>query len=202
VCYSFTGISFVIMKILKIHNLDLNDMQNILGIGSRIRHADFGDGVIINVKSSGYNITFMKFGMKLMKLDVPLEIIEEVERDTDMVSLLDVEMSLSKVLQKWSDFTENVPLGDKWKGGKLILKPGRHDLANKEMPIDAFFHKIVMVRDRLRVMEQRVNSSNLDDEEKLNLQQYITKIYGTLTSFNVLFKNPEQIFVGEKVMAE
>jgi hypothetical protein len=179
-----------------------NDMQNILGIGSRIRHADFGDGVIVNVKSSGYNITFMQFGMKIIKLDYPLEIIEEVERDSDMVSLLDVEMTLSKVLQKWSDFTENVPLGDKWKGGKLILKPGRHDLANKEMPIDAFFHKIVMVRDRLRVMEQRVNSSNLDDEEKLNLQQYITKIYGTLTSFNVLFKNPEQIFVGEKAMAE
>jgi len=179
-----------------------NNMQNILGIGSRIRHTDFGDGVIINVKSSGYSITFIKFGMKLIKIDYPFEIIEEVERDTDLVSLLDVEMSLSKVLQKWSDSTEIVPLGDKWKGGKLILKPGRHDLSNKEMPIDAFFHKIVMVRDRLRVMEQRINSSNLDDEEKVNLQQYITKIYGTLTSFNVLFKNVEQIFVGDKGTAE
>lgn len=177
-------------------------MQNILGIGSRIRHADFGEGVIVNVKSSGYNITFMKFGMKMVKLDATLEIIEEVERDSDLISLLDVEMTLSKVLQKWSDFTENIPLGDKWKGGKLILKPGKHDLANKEMPIDAFFHKIVMVRDRLRVMEQRVNSSNLNDEEKLNLQQYITKIYGTLTSFNVLFKSPEQIFVGEKIIVD
>lgn len=177
-------------------------MQNILGIGSRIRHADFGDGVIINVKSSGYNITFMQFGMKLIKLEYPFEIIEEVERDSDLVSLLDIEMSLSKVLQRWSDFTEIVPLGDKWKGGKLILKPGRHDLSNKEMPIDAFFHKIVMLRDRLRVMEQRINSSNLEDEEKVNLQQYITKIYGTLTSFNVLFKNTEHIFVGDKAMAE
>ncbi|MCU0467032.1 MAG: hypothetical protein MUF58_00395 [Arcicella sp.] len=177
-------------------------MNNILGIGSRIRHADFGDGVIINVKSSGYNITFMQFGMKLIKLDYPFEIIEEVERDTDLVSLLDVEMTLSKVLQKWSDFSESVPLGDKWKGGKLILKPGRHDLANKEMPIDNFFHKIVMLRDRLRVMEQRINSSNLEDEEKLNLQQYITKIYGTLTSFNVLFKHQEHVFVGEKATVE
>lgn len=177
-------------------------MQNILGIGSRIRHADFGDGVIVNFKSSGYDITFMKFGMKFIKMDAPLKIIEEIERDNDMISLLDVETTLSRVLQKWSDFTENVPLGDKWKGGKLILKPGRYDLANKEMPIDVFFHKIVMVRDRLRVMEQRVGASNLDDEEKLNLQQYITKIYGTLTSFNVLFKNPEQIFVGDETIVE
>ena len=89
-------------------------MSKILGIGSRIRHAEYGDGVIINVKSSGYNITFMQFGMKIIKLDFPLEIIEEVEQDNDLVSLLDVEMTLSKVLQKWSDFTENVPLGDKW----------------------------------------------------------------------------------------
>jgi hypothetical protein len=112
--------------------------------------------------------------------------------------MLDVEMSLAKVLQKWADFTEIIPLGDKWKGGKLILKPGRADLSNKEMPIDAFFHKIVMTRDRLRVLEQRVNSSKMDDEEKVNIQQYITKIYGSLTSFNVLFKLPEHQFVGEK----
>lgn len=177
-------------------------MSNILGIGSRIRHADYGDGVIINVKSNGYTITFMQSGMKVIKLDYPLEIIEEVEQDKDLVSLLDVEITLAKVLQKWSDFTENVPLGDKWKGGKIIFKPGRQDLSGKEMPIDAFFHKIVMVRDRLRVMEQRVNASNLDDEEKVNLQQYITKIYGTLTSFNVLFKHQEHIFVGEKTAAE
>ena len=75
------------MNILKIHNFSLDDMQNILGIGSRIRHPDYGDGVIVNVKSSGYNITFMKFGMRLIKFDAPLEIIEEVERDSDIISL-------------------------------------------------------------------------------------------------------------------
>ena len=89
-------------------------------------------------------------------------------------------------------------MADKWKGGKLILDPG-DGTASNEMPIDTFFHKMVMVRDRIRVMEQKINSSkNLDDQEKVDLQQYITRIYGSLTSFNVLFKAKGDHFVGEK----
>lgn len=177
-------------------------MNTLLGIGSRVRHAEFGDGVIINLKANGYTITFLEHGVKIIKFDTPLTIIEAIEPDGDLVSLFDVEQALTRVLQKWVDQTELVPLGDKWKGGKLIMKPGRTDLAQKEMPIDAFFHKIVMVRDRLRVLEQRVNASQLDDEEKINIQQYITRIYGSLTSFNLLFKNQHQQFVGEKATAE
>ncbi|MFN9709826.1 MAG: hypothetical protein ACK55K_00250, partial [Bacteroidota bacterium] len=72
-------------------------------------------------------------------------------------------------------------------------------LKAKELPIEDFFHKIVMLRDRLRVLEQNINShKNLSDEEKVNIQQYITRCYGSLTTFNVLFKNKEQWFVGEK----
>lgn len=175
-----------------------DDMNKILGIGSRVKHQDFGEGVVINVKSSSYTITFIEHGVKVLKLDAPIEIIEALEQEHDMVSLFDVEQSLSKILQKWMDATEVVPLGDKWKGGKIILKPGRNDLAAKEMPIDVFFHKIVMMRDRLRVLEQRVNASNMDDEDKINIQQYITKIYGSMTSFNLLFKHNEHYFVGEK----
>jgi len=104
-----------------------------------------------------------------------------------------------KVLRRFSDIQETVEMGDKWSGGKIILEPGRNDLTSKEIPIEAFFHKIVMVRDRLRVMEQRINSSNLSDEEKLNLQQYITRIYGSLTTFNVLFKYKGDQFIGEKM---
>lgn len=177
-------------------------MTSLLGIGSRVRHDEFGDGVVINVKSTGYTITFIQHGVKVLKFGTSLDVVDLVEPDNDLISLFDVEQTLTRVLQRWADQTEVVPLGDKWKGGKLILKPGRTDLASKEMPIDAFFHKIVMVRDRLRVLEQRVNASQLDDEEKINIQQYITRIYGSLTSFNVLFKNTEHQFVGEKATAD
>jgi hypothetical protein len=177
-------------------------MDRILGIGSRVRHNSFGEGVVINLKSVSYIITFMSEGVKVIALDTPLEVIEAVEPDIDMVSLFDVEQSLTKILRRWLDSTETIQMGDKWKGGKFVLKPGRTDLQPKEVPIETFFHKIVMMRDRLRVLEQRINASDLTDEEKINIQQYITKIYGSLTSFNVLFKQPEHYFVGERLVAE
>ena len=81
----------------------------------------------------------------------------------------------------------------------MLLQPADKTQKAKEIPIDIFFHKIVMLRDRLRVMEQQINAHKiLSDEEKINLQQYITRIYGTLTTFNVLFKNKENWFVGDK----
>ena len=89
-------------------------------------------------------------------------------------------------------------VGAKWEGGTLVLRPGKPGLQEKEVPIEAFFKKIVMVRDRLRVLEQRVNASNLSDAEKVDLQQYITRCYGSLTTFNVLFDAREDWFVGEK----
>ncbi len=93
----------------------------------------------------------------------------------------------------------HTPLGDRWIGGKLYLEPREQGMSVKEIPIESFFHKIVMLRDRLRVMEQKINSNKkLTDDEKVDLQQYITKIYGTLTSFNVLFKNKDDHFVGER----
>ena len=90
-------------------------------------------------------------------------------------------------------------MGDRWQGGTMLLQPKDLSLKPKEIPIEAFFHKIVMLRDRIRVLEQQVNAhKKLSDEEKVNLQQYITRIYGSLTTFNVLFKNKEQWFIGEK----
>ncbi|WP_222984265.1 hypothetical protein [Flagellimonas meishanensis] len=172
--------------------------MKILGIGSRIDHPEYGKGVVTNVSSRHYWVTFLEKGLETIDLDSEFEVIEGLEDDVDTVSFFDVERSLVKILEKWSDTHEKVPIADKWKGGKLILEPG-DALANKEMPIDTFFHKIVMVRDRIRVMEQKINSSpNLDDQEKVDLQQYVTRIYGSLTSFNVLFKNESDRFVGER----
>jgi hypothetical protein len=172
--------------------------MKILGIGSRINHPEHGKGVVTNVSSKHYWVTFLENGLETIELDSEFEVIETVEDEVDTVSFCDVERSLVKILEKWSDTHEKVAIADKWKGGKLILDPG-DATQNKEMPIETFFHKIVMVRDRIRVMEQKINSSkNLDDQEKVDLQQYITRVYGSLTSFNVLFKNKTDHFVGEK----
>lgn len=172
--------------------------MRLLGIGSRINHPDHGKGVVTNVTSKHYWVTFIESGLETINLDSEFEVIEAADDDVDTVSFFEVEQSLVEILKRWSDATELVPIGDKWKGGKLILEPGDAGLQSKELPIDTFFHKIVMVRDRLRVMEQKINSSNLDEGEKIDLQQYITRIYGSLTTFNVLFKLKDQQFVGEK----
>jgi hypothetical protein len=169
-----------------------------LGIGSRVKHPDFGTGVIIQLTGEAYEIVFIDHGWrKILRTFEGLEVIDAMEPDRDLVSFDQVESMMVKVIRRFSDVQESVDLGDKWKGGMMILEPGRQDLAPKEIPIESFFHKIVMVRDRLRVMEQRINSSSMSDEEKVNLQQYITRIYGSLTSFNVLFQFKTDQFRGE-----
>jgi hypothetical protein len=93
----------------------------------------------------------------------------------------------------------DVPLAPKWEGGTIVVKPGDPALQAKELPVDALFHKVVMVRDRLRVLEQKVNAHpKLSDAEKVELQGYVTKCYGSLTSFNLLFRDERDRFVGEK----
>ena len=176
-------------------------MDNIeLGIGSRVKHAQYGEGVVVNVKASAYIVTFMQYGRKeLSRENSQFEIIEAVESPDDMISSADVERSLISILRRWSDIQEDVSLGQKWVRGKMILQPADTNMQGKEIPIETFFHKIVMLRDRLRVMEQRINAHDvLTDEDKVNLQQYLTKIYGSLTTFNVLFKFPHDHFIGEK----
>ena len=92
-----------------------------------------------------------------------------------------------------------VDLGGRWEGGEVVLKPGKEGTAEKTIPIEALFHKIVMIRDRLRVLEQRINGHpKLTDEEKVQMQQYVTQCYGSLTTFNVLFADRRDAFVGQK----
>ncbi len=172
--------------------------MKILGIGSRILHPEHGKGVVTNVSAKEYWVTFIDGGLETIAINSEIEVIEAVENEVDTVSLFDVEKTIKNLLQRWSDVGPAVPIADKWKGGKLVMDPGQPGVLGKEVPIDTFFHKIVMVRDRLRVMEQKINASKLDDAEKVELQQYITRIYGSLTTFNVLFKSQTDYFVGEK----
>lgn len=175
-------------------------MENtFLGIGSRVSHPAYGPGVIIGKETAAYRVVFINHGEKHVGLQYKAwEIIEAIE-DEEAVSFDRAEKALIKILKTWSDIGPEVKMHGKWNDGKLVLEPGDPDLKTKEMPIEVFFHKIVMVRDRLRVMEQRINSStNLSEEEKINLQQYLTRIYGSLTSFNVLFDDKDDYFVGER----
>lgn len=173
-----------------------NTMTKTLGVGSRVNHPTFGVGVIIGCYPVAYEICFVDDGIKEVGRNYQnIEIIEAIEAE-EVASFSAAEEALKNILNTWLGSADTVKLGDKWIDGTMILKPKDSGLQGKEIPIDAFFHKIVMVRDRLRVMEQRINSSKLSDVEKVNLQQYITRIYGSLTSFNVLFRNKEQHFKG------
>ena len=172
--------------------------NKILGIGSRIKHEDYGFGVVTNVSASQYWVVFQENGLETIEVDAQFEVIDAVEDEVDTVSFYEVEKSLRDILKRWSDVSEVVPIADKYKNGTMTLYPEDKSLSSKDIPISTFFHKIVMLRDRLRVMEQKINShKGLDDQDKVDLQQYITRIYGSLTTFNVLFKNKSQHFKGE-----
>ena len=175
----------------------MSEENSLLGPGSRVKHPAYGDGVVIGLDVAAYKVCFMTYGIKLVGKEYDSwEIIEQIPAEAD-ISFSEAEKSLIRILKTYNGLESKVELGDKWNGGTMDLKPADPDLKPKEIPIETFFHKIVMVRDRLRVMEQRINSSNLTDEEKVNLQQYVTRIYGSLTSFNVLFKYKDDHFKGE-----
>lgn len=189
---------FYFSFIIIVQEIYRETVMKLLGISSRINHPEFGKGVVTNVTSQHYWVTFIDSGLETIDLDSNFEVIEAAQDDVDTISFFEVESSLVKILKKWSNTSEIIPIADKYKGGKLILEPADSNLKSYELPIDKFFHKIIMVRDRLRVMEQRINSSNLDEQSKIDLQQYITRIYGSLTSFNVLFKSDSHKFVGQR----
>ena len=107
----------------------------------------------------------------------------------------DLELTLRRVLRQELGLTAVVP-ADKWRGGELVLRPGKPGLQEKKWPIETFFHKVVMIRNRLRTLEQQVNSADLPEDLKVKLQSYVTGCYGTLTSFNVLFADEEDHFRG------
>ena len=132
----------------------------------------------------------------------PFDLVTERERSeatmtnpTTDASGQDLELLLRRIIREEAGLTPVAP-ADKWRGGELVLRPGREGLQEKSWPIESFFHKVVMIRNRLRVLEQQINAAELPEELKLKLQGYITACYGSLTGFNVLFADDEDRFRG------
>jgi hypothetical protein len=107
----------------------------------------------------------------------------------------DLEMLLRRVIREEAGVSAVAP-AEKWRGGDLVLRPGTPGLQEKSWPIETFFHKIVMLRNRLRTLEQQLNASDIPEDAKVKMQSYITGCYGSLTSFNVLFADPDDQFKG------
>jgi hypothetical protein len=118
------------------------------------------------------------------------------EANTPMTSSdSDLEQLIRRIIREETGLTPVAP-AEKWRGGELVLKPGKPGVQDKSWPIDSFFHKVVMLRNRLRTLEQQINASDLPDDQKVKIQGYITGCYGSLTSFNVLFADEDDRFVG------
>jgi len=164
--------------------------------GDLIRHDRFGIGRVDETSGYGENQRCMVYFPKSSKqTSVAREQIRPLT-EAESASYELVKLAIEDIRGEESPAIEAL---DRWKGGELILKSSNPDLEPKKISLDVFFHKIVMIRDRLRVMEQQINGrKGLSDAEKVQLQQYITRIYGSLTTFNVLFKNKEDHFVGQK----
>jgi hypothetical protein len=172
-----------------------------LRIGQRVRHPQYGSGTVKAITELAAEIQFddgakravapepsglepMDAQATLTGLDVPLK--QFVEQTLEAV--------VAKLgLQKPDSVIEQ--LGLRWHAGKVVMHPADPTLQTKEVPLDVFFHKIVMVRNNLRVLEQKINAhEKLSDGEKVEMQQYITRSYGSLTTFNILFKEKEYQF--------
>ena len=170
-------------------------------IGKVVYHSEYGSGRVVRAEGGQIIVNFVKAGPKFFGVDaaedeLSTEPLEEIKEDTMDVD--ELKEAIREVLRE-EGLVGTVALADKWEGGELILKPGREGLQEKPVPIETFFHKIVMVRNQLRVLEQNINANEkMTDTEKVDLQQYITRCYGSLTTFNVLFADKKDWFVGSK----
>jgi hypothetical protein len=170
-------------------------------VGSRVDHELYGEGIISQVNFTNYEIFFEMGGKRsIAKDNDELSLLEQEEENNSggggiSFGIKDLEEMMTRVLDRYASLSEVIELGDRWEDGTMILQPGKEGLQSKEIPMDTFFHKIVMMRDRLRVLEQNINSHpKLNEEDKVHLQQYITRCYGSMTTFNILFANKEDQF--------
>jgi hypothetical protein len=173
-----------------------------LHVGMKVKHPHHGMGT---VKSLTETMAEIRFNDATRTIAPETSDLEAAEARTSVSGLdMPLEQFVEKVtrvlldelgLEKPGDVVEQ--LGSRWHGGRLMLHPADQGLQAKEVPLDAFFHKVVMLRNNLRVLEQKINShEKLSDADKVEFQQYITRSYGSLTTFNVLFKNKQDQFKG------
>ena len=173
---------------------------NDLTVGMKVRHPQYGEGIV--QKISNVDATLL-FGNIVRTVDpelaevAPAEAVVNVEGLTMPLKQF-VESTLEAALKRLGLENPNAvaeALGTRWHKGKMVLHPADPTLQTKEVPLEVLFHKIVGVRNQLRVLEQKINANDkLSDAEKIELQQYITRSYGSLTTFNLLFKNKEDQF--------
>jgi hypothetical protein len=171
-----------------------------LHIGMKVRHPNYGVGTIKSLTEHTADITFDDQQRTIAPETSDLKSADTTAVVTELQLPLDV--LIRQTAQAVVDALGLEPpdtivegLGSRWHNGTFVLQPGDSALQAKEVPLETFFHKIVMIRNNLRVLEQKVNASDkLSESEKFDMQQYITRCYGSLTTFNVLFKNKEDHF--------
>jgi len=175
-----------------------------VSLGARVQHPTFGEGIIAEDEGTMWNVFFREGDQSISKsfdgftvMAYGYESQTTDEDEGDGMDLTAIKDALREVLEETEGIQHECELGDRWEGGTVILKPEDDKLKTKDIPMEVFWHKIVMMRDRLRVLEQNINSHKvLTDQEKVSLQQYITRCYGSMTTFNILFHDKDQHFKG------
>jgi hypothetical protein len=166
-------------------------------VGMKVRHPEYGAGT---VKSVSEHLADIRFDSGLRSMAPEQSDLQPDEAQADLTGMsvplptLIKETVAAVIGELGLERDESIidKLGSRWHQGTLVLRPSDASLQSKEVPLDVFFHKIVMVRNNLRVLEQKINAhEKLSDAEKVEMQQYITRCYGSLTTFNILFKEKE-----------
>jgi hypothetical protein len=171
-----------------------------LHIGMKVRHPNYGVGTVKSLTEHTAEISFDDTQRTVapessdLTLAEPVALVSELQIPLESLIRQTAQAMVDALgLEKPEAIVEG--LGSRWQGGTLVLQSADTSLQPKEVPLETFFHKIVMIRNNLRVLEQKVNAhEKLSDAEKVDLQQYITRCYGSLTTFNILFKNKEDQF--------
>ncbi len=172
-----------------------------ISVGARVKHPTMGVGVVYDIDARTVHVFFREHGEQPISRSFEglVTIAPGVEIGQEPLDMEHVKDALREVLEEMQTPQRAVSMAPRYEGGSFIIKPKDASLQAKEVPVEDFFHKIVMIRDRFRVLEQKINAHpSLSEQDKVELQQYITRCYGSLTTFNILFEDKEDHFVGQK----